>query len=49
MEGKHDFMKYFNDDTWIQRVAHLSDILDQLIKLSLKLQDNENWCYKVNL
>ncbi|KAG8238426.1 hypothetical protein J437_LFUL002883 [Ladona fulva] len=39
MEGKHDFMRYFNDE--IQGAAYLSDILDQLNKLNLKLQGKE--------
>ncbi|KAG8236589.1 hypothetical protein J437_LFUL016941, partial [Ladona fulva] len=41
MEGKHEFMRYINDETWIQRVAYLSDILYQLNKLNLKVQGKE--------
>ncbi|XP_067120120.1 protein FAM200B-like [Centruroides vittatus] len=41
LKGKHDFLAHFNDETWIQRVTYLSDILDQLNKLNLKLQGKE--------
>ena len=38
MEGKLEFKRFFNDVTWVQRVAYLFDFLDQL---NLKLQGNE--------
>ncbi|KAG8236891.1 hypothetical protein J437_LFUL018927, partial [Ladona fulva] len=46
IEGKHEFMSNFIDETWIQRVAYLSDILDQLNKLNLKLQEENQTSYE---
>lgn len=41
VQGKHDLVAYFNDETWKKRVAYLADILEQLNKLNLKLQGKE--------
>jgi len=41
VQGKTDLAEYFVQEAWIQKLAYLSDIFDQLNKLNLKLQGRE--------
>lgn len=41
VQGKHEFAAYFDDEVWITRLAYLTDILDQLNKINLKLQGKD--------